>query len=96
MQTFEERVIRFQLPWMEFGSEIPILSKEEFVAKYIPKYQNPYKFNYGLEGFKLRKNSCYPVDHKPSHNVAQQTKRDRFVEAVYQRYLSIKNSESPP
>ncbi len=65
------------------------LSREEFTARYFPKYARPYELPPGL---RLNSHGRVMMGNK-SHRQAQETKRANIVDGHYSQYLACFNYE---
>lgn len=64
----------------------PVLSREDFTAKYLPRLVGRYQRNYAMSGCTLNKHGR-PTEFKKCHQQAQQTKRDKRIDSDYALYL---------
>lgn len=65
------------------------LTRDEFIARYFPKYVQPYSLPTGI---RINARGRVAMGNK-SHRQAQETKRANIVDSHYSQYLACFNSE---
>lgn len=67
-----------------------LLSRDDFVARYMPQYRSPYELPSGL---RLRRDGR-PVKPTRATHDAQVTKRNNLIEAAYAKYAELHKSQA--
>lgn len=77
-------------PWMRDlwkGGEI--LTREQFVATYYPKYSRPYQSPTGIHTYRNKAGRMVVARSTPASYQAQVTKRANIIDESYSQYVAL-------